>query len=152
MSARDALAFLLDRASFITASEANPRHDAPLRISAAKRNDRAIVGKCSVEPWKRIGHRRNRHFREDWFPGDSAVALRSLAGGSRECLPLPPMRRVAIVLTHRVNGPGVEYYCNDSKKLRYGQSSLCKIRNERNFRARRPKTAQVAVNRAWHDA
>lgn len=105
-SARDALAFLLDRASFITASEAHPRHDAPLRISAAKRNDRAIVGKCSVEPWKRIGHRRNRHCREDWFPGDSAVALRSLAGGSRECLPLPPMRRVAIVLTHRVTDQG----------------------------------------------
>ena len=50
------------------------------------------------------------------------------------------------------DGPRVEYYCNDSKKLRYGQSSLCKIRNERNFRARRPKAAQVAVNRAWHDA
>ena len=47
--------------SFITGSEANPRRNAPFRISAAKRKDRAIVGKCSVEPWKRIRHCRNRH-------------------------------------------------------------------------------------------
>ncbi len=30
--------------------------------------------------------------------------------------------------------------------------SLDLIRNERNFRTRRPKTAQVAVKRARHDA
>ena len=88
----------------------------------------------------------------DWFLGDSAVALRSLAGGSQECLPLPPRRRVAIVLTRRMTGPGVEKSRNDSKKVKYGQSSLCKIRNESNFRTRHRKTAQIAVKRAWHEA
>ena len=47
---------------------------------------------------------------------------------------------------------GVEQYCNDSKKLKHLQSSLSKIRNERNFRTRRPKTVEVAVKRAWHEA
>ena len=62
---------------------------------------------------------------------------------------LPSRRRVAIVLTHRVNGSGVKKYCNDSNELKYGQSFLCKVRNERNIRTRRLKSAQVAVKRAW---
>ena len=65
-----------------------------------------------------------------------------------ECLRRRQRRRVAIVLTRRMNGPGVEKYCNDSNELKYGQSSLFKFRNERNFHTRRPKTAQVAVKRA----
>ena len=31
-------------------------------------------------------------------------------------------------------------------------STLDLFRNERNFRTRRPETAQVAVKRAWHEA
>ena len=62
-----------------------------------------------------------------------------------ECLPRRLTRRVAIVLTICMSEPGIEQYCNDSNDLKYGQSSLCKIRNERNFRNCRPKAAQVAV-------
>ena len=69
-----------------------------------------------------------------------------------ECLRRRQRRRVAIVLTRRMNGPGVEKYCNDSNDLKYGQSSLFKFRNERNFGTRLPKRVQVAVKRAWHEA
>ena len=69
-----------------------------------------------------------------------------------ECLRRRQRRRVAIVLTICMSEPGVEKYCNDSNDLKYGQSSLFKFRNERNFRTRCPKTAQVAVKRAWDEA
>ena len=78
--------------------------------------------------------------------GTEEPVLRSLIGRTWCAASIPARRRVAIVLTRRMNGPGVKCYCNDYKQLKYGQSFLCKIRNERNFRARRLESAQVAVN------
>lgn len=73
--------------------------------------------------------------------------------GLSDCLTIAlSKRRVAIVLTRCTNGSGVQQCYNDSNKLGYGQSPLCKVRNERNFYVRRPNAAQFAVMRKGHDA